>query len=190
MSSLVYAIIATAIAAALIFSIVKRAAVKSMPRGNKKMVEISDLINKGAMTFLNAEYRVLAVFVLIVAIALFLLFGTAYSAIFIFGAILSAIAGNIGMRTATSANSRTTQAASKSIVSGFKVAFSSGSVMSFAVVGLGLLDDLGKLKIVGGIRAAFLNGYRDLTADDGKDLALGGIVLFLFVLNVGKLRMS
>ncbi|MBN2067915.1 MAG: sodium-translocating pyrophosphatase [Candidatus Diapherotrites archaeon] len=138
MSLLINAIIACSIVA-LIFSFLKRSIVLSFPRGNKKMVEISDLIRHGAMAFLNAEYRVLVIFVAAVAILLFIPFGAASASIFLFGAVLSAIAGNIGMRTATSANSRTTQASIKSVKDGFRVAFASGSVMGFAVVGLGLL---------------------------------------------------
>jgi len=139
MSALIFAIIATAIVAAILFSLVKRSVVLSKPRGNKKMIEISDLIHKGAMTFLHAEYKVISIFVIVVAIILVLAFDYRRAAVFIFGAVLSAIAGNIGMRTATSANSRTTQASIKSVTEGFKVAFASGSVMGFAVVGLGLL---------------------------------------------------
>jgi len=138
MSMLINAIIASSLIA-LVLSFIKRKEVLSYPRGNKKMVEISDLIYKGAMTFLYAEYKVMAIFVAVVAILLFIAFGINSAAIFIFGALLSTIAGNIGMRTATSANSRTTQAARKSVKAGFEVAFASGSVMGFAVVGLGLL---------------------------------------------------
>ena len=137
MGILINAVIATSLLA-LLFSLVKRSAVLAMPRGNKKMVEISDLIHNGAMAFLNAEYRVMAVFVAVVAILLYIFFGIPSAMFFVFGAVLSAIAGNIGMRTATSANSRTTQASMKSVKDGFQVAFASGSVMGFAVVGLGL----------------------------------------------------
>jgi len=138
MSLLLTAVIATSLIA-LLFSLVKRSIVLSYPRGNKKMKEISDLIHNGAMTFLQAEYKVLAIFLVVVAILLFIAFGFASASLFVFGALLSAIAGNIGMRAATSANSRTTQASIKSIAAGFRVAFASGSVMGFAVVGLGLL---------------------------------------------------
>jgi len=138
MSLLISVIIATALLA-LLFSFLKRAEVLSMPRGNKKMKEISDLIHKGAMTFLRAEYKVIAIFIAVVAVLLAIGLGLNIALLFIFGAVLSAVAGNIGMRTATSANSRTTQASIKSIKAGFQVAFASGSVMGFAVVGLGLL---------------------------------------------------
>ena len=138
MSLLINAVIASALIA-LLFSLVKRSSVLSYSRGNKKMVEISDLIHNGAMTFLHSEYKVIAVFVIVVAVLLSLGLGVNSALVFVFGAVLSAIAGNIGMRTATSANSRTTQAARKSVSKGFEVAFSSGAVMGFAVVGLGLL---------------------------------------------------
>ncbi len=138
MSILIYAAIVVS-CLALLFSFLKRTEVKLYPRGNKKMVELSDLIHHGALAFLHAEYKMLAVFIAVVAILLGVFLGVNIAIVFVFGAVLSAIAGNIGMRTATSANSRTTQAATKSIEAGFKVAFASGSVMSFAVVGLGLL---------------------------------------------------
>jgi K(+)-stimulated pyrophosphate-energized sodium pump len=138
MSILITAVIAVSLIA-ILFSLIKRSAVLAYPQGNSKMKKISKLIHEGAMTFLNAEYRVMTVFILIVAILLVLAFGHFSAIIFIFGAILSAVAGNIGMRTATSANARTTKASMKSVAQGFHVAFASGSVMGFAVVGLGLL---------------------------------------------------
>ncbi len=138
MSLLIYAAIVVSLLA-LLFSFLKRAEVRFYPRGNKKMIELSDLIHHGALAFLRAEYKMLAAFIVVVAILLGVFLNLSIAIVFVFGAVLSAIAGNIGMRTATSANSRTTQAAIKSVEGGFKVAFASGSVMSFAVVGLGLL---------------------------------------------------
>ena len=138
MSILLYATIVVSLLA-LFFSFLKRTEVRLYPRGNKKMAELSDLIHHGALAFLRAEYKLLAIFIIVVAIFLSVFIGLNIAIVFVFGAVLSAIAGNIGMRTATSANSRTTQAATKSIEAGFRVAFASGSVMSFAVVGLGLL---------------------------------------------------
>lgn len=166
MSLLITAIIATALLA-LFFSFLKRAEVLSMPRGNEKMKEISDLIHKGAMTFLHAEYKVISIFVLVVAILLFFGLGLEIAIAFVFGAVLSAIAGNIGMRTATSANSRTTQASIKSIKAGFKVAFASGSVMGFAVVGLGLL----------GVTICYL-AFQDPTIIYGFGFGASSIALF------------
>ena len=138
MSILITAVIVVSLIA-ILFSLVKRKAVLAYPQGNSKMKKISKLIHEGAMTFLSAEYKVMSAFIVIVAILLFFAFGFYSALIFVFGAILSAVAGNIGMRTATSANARTTKAAMKSVSKGFYVAFASGNVMGFAVVGLGLL---------------------------------------------------
>ncbi|MFA4854960.1 MAG: sodium-translocating pyrophosphatase [archaeon] len=138
MALLLYAVIVVSLIA-LLFCILKRAEILLYPRGNRKMVEISDLIHKGAMTFLNSEYKLLAIFIAVVALLLFFFIGQSTAIVFVFGAFLSALSGNIGMRTATRANSRTTQASIKSVGAGFRVAFASGNVMGFAVVGLGLL---------------------------------------------------
>ncbi len=113
--------------------------------GNKKMQEIQKAIKVGAMTFLNKEYRTLVIYTIVVSVVLLLagLFTDVMhplSAVaFVVGAIFSALAGNIGMRIATSANSRTAQAAKQEIIKGLKVAFSSGAVMGLCVVSLGLL---------------------------------------------------
>jgi K(+)-stimulated pyrophosphate-energized sodium pump len=113
--------------------------------GNEKMQEIQKAIQVGAMTFLNKEYRMLVIYTIVVAVTLLLagLFTDVMhplSAVaFVVGAIFSALAGNIGMRIATAANSRTAQAAKKEIIKGLKVAFSSGAVMGLCVVSLGLL---------------------------------------------------
>ncbi len=114
--------------------------------GTARMEEISKQIYDGAMSFLNREYWPnLSIFVIVVTILL--LIGGWFSdememwtfAAFIVGALLSAAAGNIGMRVATSANARTAWAARDSIDEGLKVAFTSGSIMGLMVVGLGLL---------------------------------------------------
>jgi len=113
--------------------------------GTRKMREISRAIHDGAMTFLQKEYRILAIFVLVVAVLLAYL-GVTIEAMdwknspaFISGAICSALAGNIGMRIATMANVRTAWAAKNSIHKGLRVAFSSGAVMGLCVVGIGLM---------------------------------------------------
>ncbi len=124
---------------AILFSLRKRRFILSKSRGNAKMRELSDLVHRGAMAYLRKQYETLLIFIVIVAIILFLALGPISSACFVFGAILSIAAGNIGMRTATVANSRVTQASIKSLSKGFEIAFSSGLVTGFAVVGLGLL---------------------------------------------------
>ena len=124
---------------ALLFALVKAIGIKRKEVGTEKMKELSNMIYKGAMAFLNAEYRILIFFVIIVffVLAFFISFNIAVT--FVIGALFSALAGNIGMRIATSANARTAFAAKKNIKDGLKVAFSSGSVMGMTVVGLGLL---------------------------------------------------
>ncbi|PIR54928.1 sodium-translocating pyrophosphatase [Candidatus Peregrinibacteria bacterium CG10_big_fil_rev_8_21_14_0_10_36_19] len=119
------------------------------PQGNEKMKEIALAIREGAMAFLVREYKVLAVFVAVLAVILFLFLDDAstenvneglYTAIsFVYGAISSVLAGFFGMRIATSANVRTAEAARTSLGSALGVAFKSGAVMGLAVVGLGLL---------------------------------------------------
>ncbi len=118
--------------------------IKKKSPGEGEMVEIANYIRKGAMTFLSEEYKYLSAYIVIVAVLLYIgsMFSKGISLYtwisFIFGAILSALAGNVGMRIATLANVRTAKAVEKDIHSGLKVAFSSGSVMGLTVVGLGL----------------------------------------------------
>ncbi|MHC1626491.1 MAG: sodium-translocating pyrophosphatase [Methanoculleaceae archaeon] len=107
--------------------------------GTDLMQKIGNAIHNGAMVYLNKQYRAIAVFVIALAIVLGLLISPLTAVCFVFGAILSATAGYVGMYTATSANMRTTNAARKGIVEAFRVSFSSGVVMGMAVVGLGLL---------------------------------------------------
>lgn len=132
--------IALVFAGYLAFRILRR------PAGTTQMKELSDTIYRGAMTFLNKEYRVMVVYAVVVAAILVAI--TSYQAgalryqtasAFVFGAFFSALAGNIGMRIATKSNARTAQAAKRSIGEGLKVGFSSGAVMGMCVVGLGIL---------------------------------------------------
>ncbi len=114
---------------AVLFAIITALFIKKKSSGNQKMKEISGLIHKGALTYLNKQYRVLIVFVLIVACILYFVINPESSIAFVVGAFFSALAGNIGMRVATTANARTTEAATKDLNSGLRVAFSSGTVM-------------------------------------------------------------
>lgn len=108
---------------------------------NKKVEELSSLIHKGAMTFLKREYKIMIIFAVIVtAILYFTLENGAELAIsFVAGAVLSAIAGTVGMHIATKANARTAEACEKNINPALKIAFSSGVVMGLTVVSLGIL---------------------------------------------------
>lgn len=117
--------------------------VMAAPQGNERMVELSTAIREGAMAFLKREYTWVSVFVVVMAIliAVLLDWGRPWGAVaYVFGAALSALAGYIGMRIATAANSRTTEAARTGGVSAaLPIAFRGGAVMGFTVAGLGLI---------------------------------------------------
>lgn len=130
---------------ALIFVFVKNMWVAKQDEGDEKMSRIAKNIANGAMSFLKAEYKILAVFVVAVAILLYFK-GNAedgsngmVALSFIVGAICSALAGFIGMKVATKANVRTTNAARTSLGKALEVAFAGGAVMGLGVVGLGVL---------------------------------------------------
>jgi K(+)-stimulated pyrophosphate-energized sodium pump len=129
---------------ALLYTFWKSGWVSKQDVGTDKMAKIANHISDGAMSFLKAEYKVLAIFVIIVAAIL------AWSGMsetssplvalsFILGAICSALAGFIGMKVATKANVRTTAAARTSLGKALEVAFAGGAVMGLGVVGLGVL---------------------------------------------------
>ena len=125
--------------------LVKRAWVMKQDAGDGKMKEISDHIYQGALAFLNAEYRLLAIFVFAASIVLagvsFMVPSTHILIVvaFIIGAIFSAFAGNMGMKIATKTNVRTTQAAKTSLPNALKVSFGGGTVMGLGVAGLAVL---------------------------------------------------
>ncbi len=129
----------------LVFMLVKMAWVKKQDAGNEKMQSISKSIKEGALAFLSAEYRLLLSFVVLASISLgvvsYVVPTTPYIIIvaFIFGAIFSALAGNIGMRIATEANGRTAEAAKTSLPKALKVSFGGGTVMGLGVAGLAVL---------------------------------------------------
>lgn len=129
----------------LIFMITKALWINKQATGNEKMQSISKSIQEGALAFLKAEYRILAVFVIIASAALFVvsrLVETSHWLIivaFICGAFFSALAGNIGMRIATKSNVRTTEAARTSLPKALKVSFGGGTVMGLGVAGLAVL---------------------------------------------------
>ena len=104
-----------------------------------KVEEITSAIREGAMAFLSAEYKILIVFVVVVAVALGIFISAPTAIAFVLGAITSAIAGNAGMRIATKANGRTAIAAKEGgLAKALDVAFSGGAVMGLTVVGLGM----------------------------------------------------
>jgi K(+)-stimulated pyrophosphate-energized sodium pump len=142
---------------ALIYTFWKTSWIKKQDPGNENMQKIAGHIAEGAMAFLKAEYRVLAIFVVVVAVLLAIsgansadsspLVGVS----FVVGAFCSALAGFIGMRVATKANVRTTNAARTSLGKALEIAFAGGSVMGLGVVGLGVLGLSGLFILYGDI---------------------------------------
>ncbi|RKY03396.1 MAG: sodium-translocating pyrophosphatase [Spirochaetes bacterium] len=124
---------------ALFFAGILALQIKHRKVKNEKARELSRTIHRGAMTFLNKEYKVLIIFIIITSILLLIFLGSSITLAFVCGAFLSALSGNLGMRIATSSNAKTSEAAKKDLREGLKVAFDSGSVMGMTVVGLGLL---------------------------------------------------
>ena len=152
----------------LIFMFIKSAWVSKQDPGDKKMVELSGHIAKGAMAFLVAEWKVLAIFSVIAAGLLawsgtLVETSTPYIAVsFLIGAVFSALAGYFGMNIATKANVRTTQAARSSLAKALKVSFVGGTVMGLGVAGLAVFG-LGSLFILfNHMYSASIGGFVDL----------------------------
>ena len=188
---------------ALLFAMIHRKKVMSYSEGNATMQKIAKSIREGANAYLKHQYstvaKVFAVVFVILAIIAFASGGSMLSKFtpfaFLTGGIWSMLAGLIGMKIATNANARTAQAASEGLNRGLRVAFSSGSVMGFTVVGLGMLDislwlvglyfiagitdpvELGNIMVMNGIGASFMalfarvgGGIYTKAADVGADL--------------------
>lgn len=109
--------------------------------GTDKMKEISAAVREGATAFLRREYRVLTLFIVIIAVILGLMPGLGWwaSVSFILGAFSSGLAGYLGMNVAVRANSRTAAAVQKSLNQGLRVAFRGGAVMGMSIVGIGII---------------------------------------------------
>ena len=188
---------------ALLFAVIQRKKVMSYSEGHATMQTIAKSIREGANAYLKHQYstvaKVFAVVFVILAIIAFASGGSMLSKFtpfaFLTGGIWSMLAGLIGMKIATNANARTAQAASEGLNRGLRVAFSSGSVMGFTVVGLGMLDislwlvglyflagitdpvELGNIMVMNGIGASFMalfarvgGGIYTKAADVGADL--------------------
>lgn len=162
--------------AALIFAFILAQRVEKAEPGNERLQELGKAIHEGAMAFLNREYRSLIFFVIVVAVVLVFAIGAAqqdyisgfYTAVsFLVGAVFSGLAGNIGMRIATKANTRTAHAAQKGLNPALNIAFSGGAVMGMVVVGLGLLG-VGVLYLI----------FRDPGIVNGFALGASSIALF------------
>ncbi len=131
--------------AALIFAAYLALKVMRLPQGSDLMVKISGAIRKGANAYLKIQYTGVAIFfagmfIILFTLARFKLLNPFVPFAFLTGGFFSGLSGFIGMKIATAANARTANAAKKSLDSGLQSAFSSGAVMGFVVVGLGLLD--------------------------------------------------
>ena len=165
---------------ALLFVYLKNNWVASKEIGSEKMARIAKNIADGAMAFLRAEYKLLSVFVIITAILLGIKGeseGSSYlvAVSFVVGALCSGLAGFIGMKVATKANVRTTNAARESLGKALEIAFSGGAVMGLGVVGLGVLG-LGSLFII------YSNMFQDIDTVikviSGFSLGASSIALF------------
>ncbi len=167
---------------AMTFAFWKTNWINKQDQGTEKMEQIGANISEGAMSFLKAEYRVLGIFVIIVAILLGLAnqgnenSSSLVALSFIIGALASGLAGFLGMRVATKANNRTTNAARTGLAPALNIAFTGGSVMGLSVVGLGVLG-LGILFIF--YQSYFDSDYgRILTVISGFSLGASSIALF------------
>jgi len=167
---------------AMIYAFWKTSWINNQDEGTDRMKQIGASIADGAMAFLKAEYRVLAIFVVIVACLL------AYAAnnqgdswlvsiSFLSGALASGLAGFLGMRVATKANNRTTNAARSSLAKALNVAFTGGSVMGLSVVGLGVLGVTG-LYVIYNYFELFPNPQKLIQAITGFSLGASSIALF------------
>ena len=188
---------------ALGFAVIQAKKVLSFSEGTEQMQKIAAAIRSGANAYLKRQYTtVLKVFAVVFVLLLAIAFGTDGRLLskftpfaFVTGGIWSMLAGFIGMKIATNSNARTAQAASESLNKGLRVAFSSGSVMGFTVVGLGILDItiwyfllhnvfgvtdplvLGDIMVMNGMGASFMalfarvgGGIYTKAADVGADL--------------------
>ncbi len=188
---------------ALLFAMIQRKKVMSYSEGNATMQKIAQSIREGANAYLKHQYTTVAkVFAVVFVILLIIAFASGGEMLskftpfaFLTGGIWSMLAGLIGMKIATNSNARTAQAASESLNRGLRVAFSSGAVMGFTVVGLGMLDisiwftilrfaagitdpvQLGNIMVMNGIGASFMalfarvgGGIYTKAADVGADL--------------------
>ena len=170
---------------AMVYAFWKTSWINNRDEGSDRMKQIGASIADGAMAFLKAEYRVLSIFVIAVAILLsFANSGRADSSplialSFVVGAIASGLAGYLGMKVATKANNRTTNAAQTSLAKALNVAFTGGSVMGMSVVGLGVLG-------LGGLFIYYTNIFGDdainikmvLNVISGFSLGASSIALF------------
>ena len=167
---------------AMLYAFWKTGWINDQDEGTDRMKQIGASIADGAMAFLKAEYRVLAIFVVIVACLLAFAANNQgdswlVSISFLSGAITSGLAGFLGMRVATKANNRTTNAAQTSLAKALNVAFTGGSVMGLSVVGLGVLGVTG-LYVIYNYFELFSDSQKLIQAITGFSLGASSIALF------------
>jgi len=167
---------------AMLYAFWKTGWINDQDEGTDRMKQIGASIADGAMAFLKAEYRVLAIFVVIVACLLAFAANNQgdswlVSISFLSGAITSGLAGFLGMRVATKANNRTTNAAQTSLAKALNVAFTGGSVMGLSVVGLGVLGVTG-LYVIYNYFGLFSDSQKLIQAITGFSLGASSIALF------------
>ena len=180
MNNLYYVIGAGAVA--MLFAFWKTSWISSQDEGSDRMKQIGASIADGAMAFLKAEYRVLAIFVIIVAVLLAFAANNQgesplVSLSFMVGALASGLAGFLGMKVATKANNRTTNAAKDGLAKALNVAFTGGSVMGLSVVGLGVLGVAGLYMIYNSLNL-FNDTAKLIQALTGFSLGASSIALF------------
>ncbi len=173
---------------ALLYAFARASWIKKQDPGDENMVEIADQIQTGAMAFLRAEYKVLSIFVVVVAGLLAVAnMGEGRSPLiavsFVLGAFASAIAGWAGMKVATDANVRTTAAARSGLPAALDVAFKGGAVMGMTVVGLAIIG-------LSGLYLAYTQGvFADATGSDFGNLSLAITVLTGFSMGASSIAL-
>jgi K(+)-stimulated pyrophosphate-energized sodium pump len=170
---------------ALLIALINYFIIKRMDAGNAKMQEISKYIAQGARSFLKAEYKIMAIFIVIISVLIFFFLDVKstpnvneglFTAIsFVIGAVASIISGAIGMFVATMANVRTTAASRKSIADGFGVAFRGGSVLGLSLVSFAVMGILTLYLVYGALGFDVKTTVEVLTG-----FALGGSMMALF----------
>ena len=155
--NLLYVPILTGIIAIVVVYLIARGILKK-DAGNDRMKEISGYIEEGAMAFLKKEYSYLAVFIIVVALAILIFLNIKTASAFVVGALFSIAAGFVGMRIAVKSNVRTAEAAKQGMKGALSVAFSGGSVMGLCVVGLGLIG-VGFFSIIFDLNAEYITGF-------------------------------
>ncbi len=149
---------------ALITAYILYLQVKSAPEGDEEMKRIAAYVREGAMAYLKQQYKVVAIFFIIVSAILYVMgqIGVQHKLVFIAfltGGFFSGLCGYLGMRTATMASNRTTQGAKESLNRGLQIAFRAGAVMGLVVVGFGLIDITMWFIILSKVAPAFIKGF-------------------------------